>query len=123
MHPDDLNTMWLCRECGLSFAFHSDVEIHKKQFNHSMMLLYDLKGREKAPFTRGQMSLSFRIEGKPTKMTVEYEYFPSSGAINYVDVRYSSDRLRSVVEGDPLMMKKIDNYLRKSLNQKTSAGV
>jgi hypothetical protein len=123
MHPDDLNTVWLCRECGQSFAFHSDVESHKTEFNHSMMMLYDLRGREKTPFTRGRMSLSFRIEGKPSRIIVEYEYYPSSGAINYVDVRYSNDLLRSMVEGDPSMMRKIDSYLRKALDQKTSAGL
>ena len=120
MHPDDLNMLWLCRECGRGFAFHSDVESHKKQFNHSTMLLYDLQGKEKALFTRGRMSLNFRIGGRPSKITVEYEYNPSDGAINYIDVRYSNDQLRSVVESDPSMMRKIDNYLRKALNQKTS---
>lgn len=118
MHPDDLKVLWLCRECGRSFAFHSDVENHKKQDNHSMIVLYDLQRKTNSPFTRGRISLRFKIEGKPSQVTIDYEYFPSTGAINYVDVRYSNDRLKSIVEGDPTLMKNIDNYLRKALNQK-----
>lgn len=122
MNPEDLNILWLCRECGRSFAFHSDVEDHKRQFNHPMMMLCNLQGSGKALFTRGRMSLNFRIEGRLSQVTVEYEYYPSSGAINYVDVRYSDDALRSMVEEDPAMMKNIDNLIRKNLNQKLTVG-
>jgi hypothetical protein len=124
MDPDDLKTLWLCRECGRRFAFHSDVESHKKQFNHSMMLTYNLQSGGKEPFTRGQMSIAFRLGGKASlQIIVDYEYYPSSGMINYIDVRYSNDKLRPRIEGDPAMMKNIDNYLRKSLNPKISAGL
>ena len=123
MDPDDLKTLWLCRECGRRFAFHSDVENHKKEFNHSMTLIYNLQSGT-VPFTRGRMSIAFRLEGKASlQIIVDYEYYPSSGTINYINVRYSNDKLRSRIEGDPAMMKNIDNYLRKSLNSKLSAGL
>ncbi|HEX7033415.1 MAG TPA: hypothetical protein VF172_10490 [Nitrososphaera sp.] len=119
MHPDDLKVLWLCGECGRHFAFHSDVEAHKRQFNHSMMILYDLQNSgKKEPFTRGRMSLGFRLQGRPSQIIVEYEYYPATDAINYVNVHYTDGYLRSKVEGDPTMMKNIDNYLRRTLNKK-----
>ncbi len=119
MHPDDLKVLWLCGECGRHFAFHSDVEAHKRQFNHSMMMLYDLQNSEKEePFTRGRMSLSFRFEGRTSRIIVEYEYYPSTDTINYINVHYTDAYLRTRVEGDIVMMKNIDNYLRRVLVQK-----
>lgn len=121
MHPDDLKTMWLCCECGCKFVFHSDVEDHKAHLNHSKMMICDLAGSRKDPalFTRGRISLGFRLDGRPARLIVEYEYHPSSGAIRYVDVKYTDSRLRSLVEGDPGMMKNIDNYLRRLLKPGT----
>ena len=116
MHPDDLRTVWLCSECGRRFVFHSDVEDHRRNFSHPKMVLCDLDGR-KAPalFTRGRMSLGFRLAGRVARVIVEYEYYPSTGAIHYVDVRYTDSKLQSVVENNPQMMKNIDNYLRRFL--------
>jgi hypothetical protein len=34
MHPDDLKTMWICRECHKVFVFHSDVDDHKGLSGH-----------------------------------------------------------------------------------------
>jgi hypothetical protein len=123
MHPDDLKTMWLCRECGRKFVFHSDVEDHERQLNHSNMALYDLAsgGKEPVPFTRGRASLGFRLRGRMSRVLVEYEYYPSSGAIRYVNVRYTNRKLQSMIEGDADMMKNIDNYLRKLLKPRQSA--
>ena len=123
MHPDDLKTLWLCRECGCNFIFHSDVEDHKRHFRHSKMMMCDLPAGRETPamFTRGRMSLDFRLNGRTSRVVVEYEYYPSSGAINYVDVRYTDGRLQSMVEGNPGMMKNIDNYLLRLLKQDPSA--
>jgi hypothetical protein len=109
--------MWLCRECGRKFLFHSDVEDHKKQMGHSKMMLYDLAGGKKSPepFTCGRVSLGFRFKGRMSRVIVDYKYYPSTGAIYYVDVRYTDSRLQSMVENNPEMMKNIDNYLRKLL--------
>jgi hypothetical protein len=124
MHPDDLKTIWLCFECGRKFVFHSDVEDHERHFNHTKMMLYDLASGRKspAPFTRGQISLGFMLGGRPSRVIVEYKYYPSSGAIHYVDVRYTDSELQSVVEGNPAMMKNIDNYLRKLLKPGRQSG-
>ena len=123
MHPDDLKTMWLCRECGRNFIFHSDVEDHKRHFSHSKMMMCDLPAGRETPmvFTRGRMSLGFRLNGKVSRIVVEYEYYPASGAIHYVDVRYTDTRLQSMVEDNLGMMKNIDNYLRRLLKQDQSA--
>lgn len=64
------------------------------------------------------MSLNFRLEGRPSQIIVEYEYYPSTDTINYINVHYTNAYLRSKVEGDPMMMKNIDNYLRRILNKK-----
>jgi hypothetical protein len=125
MHPDDLKTLWLCRECGRNFIFHSDVEDHKSHFQHSKMVLRDLHGGRETPavFTRGRMSLGFRLNGRVSRIVVEYEYYPASGAIHYVDVRYTDSRFQSIVEDNRGMMKNIDNYLRRLLKQDQSAGL
>ena len=122
MHPDDLKTMWMCSDCGRNFIFHSDVEEHKRNFRHTKMTLRGLSssGVTPAMFIRGRMSLGFRLNGSVSRIVVEYEYYPSSGAINYVDVRYTDTRLKSMVEGDPKMMKNIDGYLRRRLQDQTA---
>jgi hypothetical protein len=121
MHPDDLKTIWLCCECRRNFLFHSDVEDHKRQFNHSTVMLCNIPESAKSPtlFVRGRISIGFRLNGKTSKAVIEYQYYPSTGAIDYVDVRYTDRKLQSKVEGDPQMMKKIDNYLRKVLNKRS----
>jgi hypothetical protein len=120
MHPDDLNTMWLCCECRRNFLFHSDVEDHKKEFNHSKVMLCSISERRKSPslFTRGRISLTFKVDKKPSNIVIEYQYYPSNGSIDYVDVRYTDKQLQSKVESNPEMMKNIDNYLRKVLNER-----
>ncbi len=121
MHPDDLKTMWLCCECRRNFLFHSDVEDHKKEFNHSKVMLCSISERTKSPalFIRGRMSLTFKLDKKPSKIIIEYQYYPSNDYIDYVDVRYTDRELQSKVEGDPDMMKKIDNYLRRHLSERS----
>jgi len=125
MHPDDPNRMWLCCNCGRGFTFNSDVEDHRHNFKHSKMMLCDLQnGRKKKPqmFTHGLISLDFHRGGNTSRFTVEYEYYPSTRLINYVDVRYADNKLKCIVEGNSEMMMKVDTYLRSILNQKLSAG-
>jgi hypothetical protein len=121
MHPDDLKTMWLCCECKQNFLFHSDVEDHKKEFNHSRVMLCNIPETRRSPalFVRGRMSIGFRLNSKTSKIVIEYQYYPSNSVIDYVDVRYSDKQLQSKVERNPEMMKKIDNYLRKVLNKRS----
>ena len=124
MHPDDLKKVWLCCECGRGFAFNSDVEDHKQQFGHSKMMLYDLQtGHKKSPpvFIRGRTSFDFRLDCMVSKIVIEYEYYPSSDKIRYIDVRYKDKRLKFKVESNTEVMKNIDNYLRKLLTRKISA--
>jgi hypothetical protein len=122
MHPDDLKTMWLCCECRRNFLFHSDVEDHKKEFHHSKVMLCSISERSKSPalFIRGRMSLTFKLDKKPSKIIIEYQYYPSNDSIDYVDVRYSDRELQSKVEGDPDMMKNIDNYIRRHLSERSA---
>lgn len=42
MDQDDLKVIWLCRECGTSFVFRSDVEDHKEKEGHSEISKHDL---------------------------------------------------------------------------------
>jgi hypothetical protein len=123
MHPDDLKTMWLCCDCRRNFLFHSDVEDHKRQFNHSRVMLCNIPETTKSPvmFVRGRISIGFRLDSKTSTIVIEYQYYPSTSTIDYVDVRYSDRKLQSKVEADPQMMKNIDNYLRKVLNERSAA--
>jgi hypothetical protein len=113
MHEDDLKTIWSCRECGRNFVFNSDAEDHKRQFSHFDILLRDLDGKKMAVFKRGKASFGFKIEGTMAKAIIEYKYYPLKDAINYMDVKYTDDRLKSMIEGNPQMMRNIDNYIRK----------
>ncbi len=120
MHPEDLKTVWLCCECKRNFLFHSDVEDHRKEFNHSKVMLCNISETAKslAMFVRGRISIGFKLYSKPSRIVIEYQYYPSTGAIEYVDVLYSDKKLQSKIESDPEMMKNIDNYLRKILNKR-----
>jgi hypothetical protein len=37
MHPDDLKAIWICHECKMVFAFHSDIEDHERLTAHKMI--------------------------------------------------------------------------------------
>jgi hypothetical protein len=124
MHPEDLKTVWLCCECRRNFLFHSDVEDHQRQFNHSKVMLSNISETARSPvlFMRGRISIGFKLNSsKPSRIVIEYQYYPSTGTIQYVDVLYSDEKLRSKIEGDPEMMKNIDNYLRKVLNKRSAS--
>ncbi len=123
MHPEDLNTVWLCCECRRNFLFHSDVEEHKKQFHHPKVILCEIPETSKPPifFVRGRISIGFRLNNERSKVVIEYQYYPSTGSIHYVDVRYSDIILQSKVETNPHFMKNIDNYLRKVLNDQSAS--
>jgi hypothetical protein len=123
MHPEDLKTAWLCCDCRRNFLFHSDVEDHKRQFNHSKVMLCNISETARSPmlFIRGRISIGFKFNNKTSKVVIEYQYYPSNGAIQYVDVVYSDEKLQSKIEGDPEMMKNIDNYLRKVLNKRSAS--
>ncbi|MDQ4067391.1 MAG: hypothetical protein M3114_07375 [Thermoproteota archaeon] len=123
MHPEDLKTVWLCCDCRQNFLFHSDVEDHKRQFNHSKVMLCNISETARSPilFIRGRISIVFKFNNKTSKVVIEYQYYPSNGAIRYVDVVYSDEKLQSKIEGDPEMMKNIDNYLRKVLNKRSAS--
>lgn len=120
MHPEDLKTVWLCCECRRNFLFHSDVEDHKRQFNHSKVMLCNISetARSSTLFIRGRISIGFKFNSKTSRIIIEYQYYPSTGAIQYVNVLFSDEKLQSKIEGDPEMMKNIDNYLRKLLNKR-----
>jgi hypothetical protein len=122
MHPEDLKTVWLCCECRRNFLFHSDVEDHKRQFNHSKVMLCNISETASSPmiFVRGRISIGFKLNNnKTSRVIIEYQYYPSTGAIQYVNVLYTDEKLQSKIEGDPEMMKNIDNYLRKVLNKRS----
>jgi hypothetical protein len=122
MHPEDLKTVWLCCECRRNFLFHSDVEDHKRQFNHSKVMLCKISETARSPmiFVRGRISIGFKLNNnKTSRVVIEYQYYPSTGAIQYVNVLYTDEKLQSKIEGDPEMMKNIDNYLRKVLNKRS----
>jgi hypothetical protein len=124
MHPEDLKTVWLCWECRRNFLFHSDVEDHKREFNHSKVMLCNISETARSPmmFIRGRSSISFKLNSsKTSKIVIEYQYYPSTRAIQYINVLYTDKKLQSRIESDPEMMKNIDNYLRKVLNNRSAS--
>ena len=123
MHPEDLKTLWLCCECTRNFLFLSDVEDHKREFNHSKVMLCNISETERSHmlFIRGRISISFKFNEKTSKIVIEYQYYPSTADIDYINVVYSDEKLQSKIEGDPDMMKNIDNYLRRVLNKRSAS--
>jgi hypothetical protein len=123
MHPEDLKTIWLCWECRRNFLFHSDVEDHKRQFNHSKVMLCNISetARSHMLFIRGRISIGFKFNKKTSQVKIEYQYYPSTGAIQYINVLYSDEKLQSKIEGNPEMMKNIDNYLRRVLSKRSAS--
>lgn len=124
MHPEDLKTVWLCWECRRNFLFHSDVEDHKREFNHSKVMLCNISETARSPtmFIRGRSSISFKLNSsKTSKIVIEYQYYPSTRVIQYINVLYTDKKLQSRIESDPEMMKNIDNYLRKVLNKRSAS--
>ena len=123
MHPYDLRTMWVCRDCGRNFVFNSDVEDHRRQFSHSCMMQYDFTAGKKEPakFTSGKVSLAFKVDGRVARVNIEYKYYPSDDSISYADVKYTDAQLQSMIEGNVEMMRNIDNYIRR-LEQRSVKG-
>jgi hypothetical protein len=123
MHPEDLKTVWLCCECRRNFLFHSDVEDHRRQFNHSKVILCNISETARSPmlFIRGRVSIGFKFNNNKSRVVIEYQYYPSTGTIQYVNVAYSDEELQSKIESDPEMMKNIDNYLRRVLNKRSTS--
>jgi hypothetical protein len=124
MHPEDLKTVWLCCECRRNFLFHSDVEDHKRQFNHSKVMLCNISepSRSSMLFIRGRISIGFKLNSsKASRIVIDYEYYPSAGDIQYVNVVYTDKELQSKIEGDAEMMKNIDLYLRKVLSKRSAS--
>lgn len=121
MHPEDLKTVWLCCECRRNFLFHSDVEDHQRQFNHSKVMLSNISETARSPvlFMRGRISIGFKLNSKKSSIVIEYQYYPSTGDIQYVNVVFTDKELQSKIEGDAEMMKNIDHYLRKVLSKRS----
>ncbi len=123
MHPEDLKIAWLCCQCRRNFLFHSDLEDHKREFNHSEVMLCNISETSRSPilFIRGRISIGFKFNSKTSRIVIEYQYYPSNGAIHYVNVLYTDTKLQSKIERDPEMMKNIDNYLRKVLSKRSAS--
>ena len=48
-------------------------------------------------------------------LTLEFDYYSFDGSIKYRDIQYTDSRLIKHIEGNPIVMKNIDSYLRKNL--------
>jgi hypothetical protein len=62
---------------------------------------------------RKHTSLTFKIGGQKVNLIVECKYYPSTENIVYINVNYGSKKLEQMIEKEPGMMNKIDQYLRK----------
>lgn len=118
MHPDDLKVIWQCKDCGRGFLFHSDMVAHENESRHrriaTMNMPSSATGRLQE-FYDGNLVLDFRIAGTLAKMLIRYRHFPSLDRVVYRDVEYSDKRLKDMVETQPVLMAKIDSFLRNKL--------
>jgi hypothetical protein len=74
------------------------------------------------PFEYGQVTLDFKMDGKIEQAIFNYKYYPHADAIDYIDIKYTNSKLRSLIENDAKMMENIDSYIRKLLGKKRSQG-
>ena len=114
MHPDDLKTIWECRECGRRFFYHSDVANHVKESRHLDMVSRDLHARraEDSVFLRRNVSLTFRLDNRPARVEIDCKFYPSTESLVYTSVSYTSEKLQRMIEGSEEMMNKVDRYIR-----------
>jgi hypothetical protein len=70
-------------------------------------------------FMRGRISIGFKLNSKKSSIVIDYQYYPSTGDIQYVNVVFTDKELQSKIEGDAEMMKNIDLYLRKVLSKRS----
>lgn len=68
-----------------------------------------------ASFVYGQVALDFQLDGKPAKAVFKYKYYQDSKTVEYIEVQYSDPRLKSMIEDDPQMQNKVNNYVMKQL--------
>jgi hypothetical protein len=54
-------------------------------------------------------------DSKVGSICVEFEYFQSDNSINYLDICYSDPELEQQVEGNPIVLKNVDAYIRNNL--------
>jgi hypothetical protein len=121
MHPDDLRTIWECHDCGRKFFYHSDIASHVRELGHSKVISKDYARKKRdAVFVRRHASLSFKIGGQKAKLDVECKYYPSTECIAYTNVNYSDKRLEHMIEHNPGMMRKVDQYLRQLFRSESS---
>jgi hypothetical protein len=117
MHPDDLKTVWECRQCGRRFLYESDATGHSSEFGHLNLISKDLTRRPAdAVFVRKNISLTFRFDGAKAKVHIDFKYYPSIELIEYSSVSYTDERLKDKIERNAEMMSNIDNYIRNICN-------
>lgn len=68
-----------------------------------------------ASFVYGQVALDFQVDGKPAKAVFKYKYFAADNTVEYVDIQYSDPKLKSIIENDPHMQQKINDYVMRQL--------
>jgi hypothetical protein len=74
------------------------------------------------PFEYGQVTFDFKMDGKIERAIFNYKYYPHDDVIDYMDIKYTNPKLRSLIENDAKMMENIDSYIRKLLEKKHSQG-
>ena len=116
---EDLKTVWICIECGRNFLFYSDVKDHEDEFHHSRIMMCRLESGKKKPplFVYGTAKLDFRVDGESAQVVLKYRYYPFRQDIKYLNVEYTNPKLRQAIEGNPSMMKNIDNHIRNKLKK------
>ena len=68
-----------------------------------------------ATFVYGQVTLSFKVEGRAASATVKYRYYAQDKKVEYESVECSDDKLREKIESDPAMRERINGYVAEVL--------
>jgi len=90
------------------------AERYSTRYNKNNQLL-----RAASPQTKLSHLIAFNIKENNELisgiLTIEFDYCSCNGGIKYRNIQYSDPRLIRHIEGNPVVMKNIDSYIRKNL--------
>lgn len=71
-----------------------------------------------ASFVYGQVTLDFKVEGRPAKVTVKYRYFAQDKRVEYENIECTDEKLGEKIESDPAMRERINGYVARALEKR-----
>ena len=68
-----------------------------------------------ASFAYGQLTLTFAVERRQGKVTIRYRYYAQKSRVEYESIECTDGMLLEMIENDPAVRAKINDYVTKVL--------